>query len=224
MGINYSPRIVTDGLVLCLDAANIKSYSGSGTTWFDLSKSGNNGTWSNNPTFSNNNNGTFQFVPSGARVNLEPLSLSDTVNFTVSVWGNFQTYTGTTRPRFFSLSQSGINLQFGHNESGRQNELYIRYNDTLYAALAMNPDNWGHYVVTKNDNTVTFYVNGKASTTISTTVPTAAATGNYIGSYSTTTSAATLNGFFGQLLYYQRPLSAAEISQNFNATRGRYGI
>ena len=44
MGIAYNPRIVTDGLVLALDAGNTKSYPGSGTTWTDLSGQGNNGT------------------------------------------------------------------------------------------------------------------------------------------------------------------------------------
>ena len=41
---NYGPRLVTDGLVLCLDAGNSKSYPGSGTAWNDLSRNGNNGT------------------------------------------------------------------------------------------------------------------------------------------------------------------------------------
>ena len=47
MGVDYNPKIVTNGLVLCLDAANVKSYPGSGTTWIDLSGNGNNGTLTN---------------------------------------------------------------------------------------------------------------------------------------------------------------------------------
>ena len=47
MALAHSPKIVTDGLVLCLDAGNPKSYPGSGTTWYDLSGNGNNGTNSN---------------------------------------------------------------------------------------------------------------------------------------------------------------------------------
>ena len=47
MATNYNPKIVTDGLVLCLDAANTKSYSGSGTTWTDISGKSNNGTLTN---------------------------------------------------------------------------------------------------------------------------------------------------------------------------------
>ena len=51
MALSHSPKIVTDGLVLCLDAANRKSYPGSGTTWFDLSGRGNHGTLINGPTY-----------------------------------------------------------------------------------------------------------------------------------------------------------------------------
>jgi hypothetical protein len=52
MAFNYSPKIVTDGLVLYLDAANSKSYVSGSTTWSDLSRGGNNGTLTNGPTYS----------------------------------------------------------------------------------------------------------------------------------------------------------------------------
>ena len=61
MGLSHSPRIVTNGLVLCVDAANPRSYPGAGTAWTDLSKQGNNGTLTNSPTFSRNNGGRFSF-------------------------------------------------------------------------------------------------------------------------------------------------------------------
>lgn len=53
MALGHSPQIVRDGLVLYLDAANPKSYSGSGTTWYDLTGNNNNATLNgntNNPT------------------------------------------------------------------------------------------------------------------------------------------------------------------------------
>jgi hypothetical protein len=56
MTINYSPRISTDGLVLCLDAGNTKSYPGSGTTWFDISGNGYNFTLTNSPVFETHRN------------------------------------------------------------------------------------------------------------------------------------------------------------------------
>ena len=58
--LTHSPRIITDGLVLCLDAANRQSYPGSGTVWTDLAGS-NNGTLTNGPTFSSANGGSIVF-------------------------------------------------------------------------------------------------------------------------------------------------------------------
>jgi len=61
MAFSFSPRIVTDGLVLCLDAANPRSYPGSGTTWSDISRTGTNGTLVNGPTYSSANGGSIVF-------------------------------------------------------------------------------------------------------------------------------------------------------------------
>ena len=61
MALNHSPSIVTNGLVLCLDAANTKSYPGSGTTWTDISGNGTSGTLTNGPVFNSANLGYFVF-------------------------------------------------------------------------------------------------------------------------------------------------------------------
>ena len=70
MGYNFSPKIVTDGLVLYLDAANPKSYVSGSTTWRDLSRGGNNGNLING-SFSNNNNGVIDFNGVNTTVNLQ---------------------------------------------------------------------------------------------------------------------------------------------------------
>ena len=61
MALSHSPRIVTDGLVLCLDASDPQSYSGSGNTWSDRSGNGSNGTLTNGPTFDSDNKGSLVF-------------------------------------------------------------------------------------------------------------------------------------------------------------------
>ena len=61
MAFNFSPKIVTNGLVLALDAANTKSYPGSGTVWSDLTPNGNNGALTNGPTFNSANGGSIVF-------------------------------------------------------------------------------------------------------------------------------------------------------------------
>lgn len=59
MAAHGGPNIVEDGLVLYLDAANKKSYPGSGTVWKDLSGNGNDGTLTNGPTFGSTNLGSY---------------------------------------------------------------------------------------------------------------------------------------------------------------------
>ncbi len=61
MSFVHSPKIVTDGLVLALDAGNTKSYTSGSTTWFDKSGNANNGTLTNGPTFSSANGGSIVF-------------------------------------------------------------------------------------------------------------------------------------------------------------------
>ena len=61
MALQHSPSIVTTGLVMCLDAANRRSYSGSGTAWNDVSGTGNNGTLLNGVSYESTNNGTLVF-------------------------------------------------------------------------------------------------------------------------------------------------------------------
>ena len=68
MGLSHAPRVITDGLVLGLDAANTRSYVGSGTTWTDLIGS-NNGTLTNGPTYSSDRGGAIVFDGSNDYVN-----------------------------------------------------------------------------------------------------------------------------------------------------------
>ena len=70
MTTSYSPLIVTDGLVMYLDAANPKSYPGTGTTWTDISRNNNNGTLTNGPTFSSANLGSIVFDGSNDAIQL----------------------------------------------------------------------------------------------------------------------------------------------------------
>ena len=68
MATNYNPTIVTDGLKVCFDAANPKSYPGSGTTWYDLSGNDNHGTLLNEPSFSSDKGGCFTLDGTNDRI------------------------------------------------------------------------------------------------------------------------------------------------------------
>ncbi len=61
MAGSSGPDLITNGLVLALDAADKNSYLGSGTSWYDLSGNGNTGALTNSPTFNSSNGGSIAF-------------------------------------------------------------------------------------------------------------------------------------------------------------------
>jgi hypothetical protein len=86
MGISYNPRTITDGLVLCLDAGNSKSYPGSGTTWTDLSGRGNNGTLVNGVGYNSGNLGSLVFDGVDDYIQFSSVSVR-----TICFWGRMDT-------------------------------------------------------------------------------------------------------------------------------------
>ena len=82
----HGPKIVRDGLVLALDAADRNSYISGSTTWTDLSGNGNTGTLTNGPTYSSANGGSLVFDGSNDYVDIPYLLLSGSQDFTVNIW------------------------------------------------------------------------------------------------------------------------------------------
>ena len=97
MGLAHSPRIVTDNLIQCFDAGNVKSYPGSGSTWTDLSPRAVDGTIYNSPTFSSNNNGLFVFDGSNDKVSIPDSTDFEfgSGDFTVEAWVKQSNSAGT---------------------------------------------------------------------------------------------------------------------------------
>ena len=95
MGCSSGPDIIQDGLVLCVDASNSRSYPGTGTTWYDLSKNKYNGTLINEPYFvSDGPTSYFQFDGSNERVDFDYLqpAYQTTTDFTWCVWFWYNSY------------------------------------------------------------------------------------------------------------------------------------
>jgi hypothetical protein len=211
---NPSGPIVTNGLVLNLDASVASSYSGSGTTWSDISGSSNNATLVGNPiytstapanfTFSGSNNANFNFVWPA--------------QFTCSLWiypigapgGNFS--------RILSTG-SGDNLEIAINGSNQ-----ISYHSPSVSwqsyVTSITSNAWNQLVVVKSANSITFYINGVSTYTASLTSFTSGSK-IYFGQRHTLNEGA--NFRLGAALIYNYALTASDITTNWNAQKVKYG-
>jgi hypothetical protein len=215
MAGSTGPDIVTDGLVLALDAANKKSYPGSGTTWYDLSGNNNNGTLVNGPTYSSANGGVI---------------VLDGVNDYISVSINLtnQSYTVFGAARYVTAGGrtfSGLsnNWLMGHWSASTVKHYAVGW-VTDSSGSEQSDTNWRSYAATGNYSTDSwaFYVNGELETGPN-TGGSNGPNGFAIGKYGPGNSEYS-NAHISFMLCYNRVLTAAEIKQNFNALRDRFGI
>lgn len=237
MGVTYNPGVVTNGLVLCLDAGNTKSYPGSGTTWTDLSGNGNNGTLVNTPTY--NTSGYFDFDYTQSEnvtfSNTSSLQFLNRLPYTLEAWvyptrnPGANNWTGIfDRESNAGSGRDGYNLYFLGSvgtdtyffterfTSGTYNQSSV----TLSQSITVN--NWHHIVGTYDGTTLSLYRNGSLVGTPATT------TGNITNTSKSLTIGVRGGNYFGGRIsntkIYNRALTTTEIQQNFNALRGRFGV
>lgn len=234
MGFSDGPIIVTNGLVLSLDAADKNSYPGSGTAWNDLSGNANSGSLVASPTFSNVRggnltfNGTSQYASGSQSISFPTGSQA----LTIEAWVNVQ--------------ETGIGTIFGYgiDTSGNRVELGIRASNYVVVAIANsaygfaeadNLNSWIHLVAipgTLNSQTI-MYKNGvqksvvlQSGTDLTRNISTV--TRYFVGNGPDPTGApgATfyLSGSVATVKLYNRALSATEIAQNYDAQKSRFGL
>lgn len=205
--------IVTSGLVLNLDAGDTASYPGSGTTWTDLSGSGINGTLINGPTFDSANGGSLVFDGVNDYVSftyVQP-AYSTTTSFSWNVW----VYPTINNNGQLILGLRGTDLDFTKLTTNNFEYLPI----ALGGQMPLNV--WQNVCVVKNQTSFLYYRN---SALISSTTSTATKASKpfFVGGdpsgneYSTSRIA--------QVSIYNRALTAAEVTQNFNALKSRFGL
>jgi hypothetical protein len=233
MAIYDNPKIVTNGLVLCLDAANRKSYPGSGTVWTDLSGLGNNGTLTNGPTFNANNAGSIVFDGTNDYVEAAQIEPS---NVTLSCWfkatGAPSNNDTTGGGLITSSPERGIDYGMFYSWSN-QRIVAIVESLIVFTATADNSvlqNNIYNAVSVFDGSTLSIYINGTLSVqnarVVTITYPTSGNRNCQIGRWGD--SVGDFKRYFNGNIYtasiYNRALSAAEVAQNFNATRKRFGI
>jgi hypothetical protein len=232
------PNIVTDGLVLDLDAANVKSYPGSGTSIYDLSGNGNNGTLTNGPTFDSGNLGNIDFDGTNDEIRTFDYDLDfGTNSFTLSAW--IKTSNNTQRGKIIN---KGLSASFPNGSKGYS----IRFfsiasfsvgDGTNFTSVDVSnvndvPNNeWVCFVGVCDRSNLTqyIYINGGVNNTTavnytSTTNDDAELT---IGSLNRGSYGGNSEFFDGQISnvqIYNRALTAEEVFQNYNATKSRFGL
>jgi hypothetical protein len=222
MSSHSGPNIDDTGLVLALDAANLKSYPGTGTTWNDLSGNSNTGTLTNGPTYNSSNGGSIVF--DGVNDYNLITCATNTVrayNSTTQFIIKLPTYSGGQR-NILSYRTGGGALYIGKSSGG----IFCYYNTLNIQAHTVGTiaDNAiVHVAVTcdATNNLLSTYINGSLAGSVSRT--------GWSTTYNTTMTIGGsdieyMAGNFYSFSHYNRVLTATEIAQNFNALRGKFGL
>jgi|AntRauMFilla1563_2_1112583.scaffolds.fasta_scaffold00841_2 hypothetical protein len=228
ISFHRGPKIVTDGLVLYLDAANPKSYTGTGTVWKDLSGNSNDATLINGPTFDSDNAGSIVFDGVNDYVQVSPITTISPTG-TISLWFKSSiSWDGVAT----NIRLSGINPTWEFGRTGHNNSTdngFIAYDlggsDNLSTVTnSFSNQRWYCITVIWDVSTLvsSVYINGELDNT-----------GNCFDSSrngilqigrSPGNTGQLYSGRMSNYKYYDRALTIEEIQQNYNATKSRFEL
>jgi hypothetical protein len=230
MALSHGPGVITDGLVLCLDAADSNSYPGPPSpiaSWYDLSGNSNNGTLTNGPTYDSSNGGSIVFDGSNDYTDFFAPNLGTTA--TVEMWVRLGS--GYSGGMFMGWLYYDVYCPSGFIGYNTGNSDCYGISNTVVNNLGL-VNNWAHYVfemrsdVAYTNNKI--YINGvnqSLSQLLSSEAPGLRNFNNGFGRISGWRDGGyVISMNCSSFKVYNRALTAAEVQQNFNALRGRFGI
>jgi hypothetical protein len=233
------PNIVTSGLVLHLDAANPKSYPGTGSIWYDRAANlnagvANNGTLVNTPTFNSENGGGIIFDGVNEYVNCGSSLILDTSSkFSINIVFKLISY-NNTYPTLFTIKTSvGNSLVMLLTQNITYSPLTFGWNGNFTykpQSTTINPNIWYNFCLVYNGGGINnissfkFYINGVSIALITSNTFAGISQANTLGTLNNGTSNYYLNGNISQASIYNIELSPQEVLQNYNATKSRYGL
>lgn len=223
MGVSYNSSIVTSGLILCLDAKNPRSYSGSGSTWYDVSGNGYNCVFGSTPTWNSAGYFTFNGTSNyGTITNSPAISWASAQTVLIVMNHNITTGRQNTWNQAYGgygtwTHESGSYINYYYGNAGTDNTPY-----TNLGSGSTPVNTWYGMCITRDTSNVNWYQNATNQSTMA----------NPYGTLATTAASITIgSGYAGywtgnisMILAYTRALTSAEVTQNYNAYRGRYGI
>ena len=220
--------MVINGLILYLDAANDRSYSGTGSSWLDLSKSQQTATLTNGPTFNTQNGGSILLDGSNDFILCQSSGtniFTNQTSYTVSFWLRETTYDGFGSVVLSSAGASNLFLQI--TSSAAYIGILGAVNNYLTLPLSLSTltlNKITNFVFVKDGNTAYLYINDVRYTFPGT------ANFNFVGTDNTfnigkyTSGGFELTGNLYSVSIYNRALSVTEVSQCYNTTKKRFGL
>jgi len=225
MGYSYGPSVVKNGMVMCLDAGNRKSYAGSGNTWYDISGYGNNGTLTNGPTYTSSFGGSIVFDGTNDHIFIADNNAFDfgTGDFAVEAWIYPRSvaadptiflartyYTGNPGAIFYIFS--GGTLGFYTTSAFTE------------AVASITINKWYQVIWTRISGTSYIYNNTSLRDSRAFTTSVTVNNSVVIG-FDTQYNNGGFNGFIPLCRVYSgKGLTSSEVLQNYNATKGRFGL
>ena len=235
MALAHSPHIVRDCLVLYLDAANTKSYPGSGTTWTDISGRGNNGTLTNGPTFSSDDGGSVLVDGSNDFIVTPRVTGTGLNNRSVS-WG-ILVNPSSTSGNIMSMSSSNPQTAWNMPPIAAFDQKFRGkiWNNNILISDTYNLNQWYYlvlvfkYASSQSDRGQFFYVNGElvgSQTNISYSASNSSA-GNFMflgQSNPGSNNTGMFTGKYSNFHIYNKALTETDVKQNYNALKSRFGV
>lgn len=218
MALHHNPRIVTSGLILTIDPGDINSYPGSGTTIKDLSGNGYDGTLINGLAYSADHKGSFDFDGSNDYISVPMANQTALTGYTVAHWcrrdAESRMHIGTSNNYFYWYGDNSWRYVHG----GVNGELY--YNKTV----SIPAGTWGYYVATYDGAQVRVYRQGVYQDAKATTGTVNFSAQDWTFGQYASSAAYAFNGLGGFVSIYNRPLSADEVLNNYEAQKTRFGL
>lgn len=235
----FSNSIVTDGLIIYVDAGDRDSYVGSGTTLTDLSPSANNLTTFNSPTFSSTNGGIFTLNGSNQYIYKASINTPPTTTLSMEVMARF-TDNGIAAGGRYLMSMGrdiGTNgglalLAYGY-AGASSNHLIFELGSgfgNVSSGIVVSTGTWYHICATCDGTYTKLHLNGVLTGRSSQSTGVVASTpgisiGSYLGSDTPPTASSRWhNGDIGFVRIYNKSLNNAEVLSNYYATKSRFGL
>jgi hypothetical protein len=224
LGRSVNTPVYNNSLVLNLDAGNANSYPGTGTTWFDLA-SGNNGTLVNGPTYDATNGGSLLFDGINDRISTFGTQFPNNGSKTIDVW--FKT-TSTVRQGLCGTrdgASTGWVFTINRTTSGRLT-YFNTGSGTAEFAAGITTNTWYNAVATHDSTTglVKIYLNGSLIGSTNVGVIYSSTFNGVIGDEDSAVPSTPFKGNIPKVTIYNKVLTDTEILNNFNSTRGRFGL